>query len=93
MKGSSAYICNDFWMYLCVVRDLDAVEEEGSAATGEPEAEIAVIENQGEPSRQDVGWPSRVVRWMESNRLVVFWSTLYTLALLGVFTERAYCKS
>ena len=80
-------------MCACLFSGLDAVEEEVPAAVAEPEAEIAVIENRGEPSQQDVGWPVRLARWMEINRLVVFWSTLYTLVLLGIFAERAYCES
>lgn len=33
------------------------------------------------------------VTWFEKNRLQIFWASLYTLVSIGIFAERAYCKS
>ncbi|XP_043197071.1 dual oxidase 2-like [Amphibalanus amphitrite] len=78
---------------LSIYSDLDSGEGAAPTSPDEPEAEIAVIENQGEPSRQQASGAGRLARWMEIHRLTVFWSTLYTLVLLGIFAERAYYYS
>ena len=33
------------------------------------------------------------LRLVENNRLQIFWVTLYTLVMFGIFIERAYCES
>lgn len=32
------------------------------------------------------------LRYLEENAKEIFWMSLYTLVLLAIFTERAYCK-
>ena len=36
---------------------------------------------------------NRVTTWFELYRLQIFWTSLYTMVVLAIFAERAYCNS
>lgn len=55
-----------------------------------------LIENSIEKEKQQMrnsGFFYKISRHIESNFRELFWVVLFTLVLLGIFIERAYCKS
>lgn len=46
-----------------------------------------------EPDTPSAQHWSKIVRDIENYRRQIIWLSLYSLVLLGIFIERAYCKS
>lgn len=40
----------------------------------------------------EISTMTAIVRYIENNAIYLFWKSLFTLVLIAIFAERAYCK-
>lgn len=67
------------------------MEEPDPRLSSSPEAEIDVV-TQGQSEKATTTRLQRLARWVQNEQLCIFWVVLFTLVLLGIFAERAYCE-
>jgi hypothetical protein len=80
------YSCS-LTLYLCSVlrEEFESAGGAGEAlAVGEGEKDSTILPN--------LGKKHPAVTWLELYRLQFFWTSLFTLIIVAIFAERAYCE-
>jgi len=78
------------WRALCSPKK-DANDAKNRYSIFGPLSQVRTIEKVQPKTKPEIYY-QWVVSFVENYRRQIFWATLYTLVLFGVFIERAYCK-
>ena len=80
--------------YFCILSYSNTGKGKGGVVAKRAQSKnvkVETLEKTYPQTREQQAWKS-VLRYVENNRLEIFWCVLYTLVLLLIFAERAYCK-